>query len=143
MWEHGGSTARARGPVGLRPAGSGRLGVGVGAEADCLSRLCLGRRFCCRCCRNVNEDGTLPTFDLVPSKRPALFPSKFPTSCDPSMCESSDPVPELTSKPCSSKLSTSCSLPNLSSMNYRQTLCGSALRHDHWEFSMQMCEQYV
>ena len=40
MWEHKGSTARARGPARLRPDGSGRLGVGAGAKADCVSRFC-------------------------------------------------------------------------------------------------------
>ena len=93
-------------------------------DIDCLSRLCLGRRFCCRCCRNVDEDGSLPTFDLVTSKRSTLCPTQLQTSCDSSICDSSDPFPEQTSKPCSSKLSTSCSPPTPNLVN--ENCCGSA-----------------
>ena len=65
----------------MRPDGSSRPSFEDRSrrwDIDCLSRLCLGRRFCCRCCRNVDDDGSLPTFDLVPSQRPTLCPTKLP-----------------------------------------------------------------
>ena len=92
MWERlKGSVTRAPGSVGSRPDGSGRPATRheVGAKADlrcCCCRLCLGCRR-----RHNDDDGSLPTFDPVPSQHVTSCPTKLPTVCSTRLPTSCDP----------------------------------------------------